>query len=675
MPDWLRNLRAAAAASENEIPPAEQEEESAPLPEGEATDWLARLRTAPPEPEEAPPTRQARASKGMPDWIKQLQAQLPEDTVADANIPAESLREPDAVVPRAPRQQTPPSKVELPGWIEQLPTDEETAKPNPLAMEEQAAAPPMTGATHSERGQGVDKPTAPQTAGAEAFQTTGAAQSEPRQGLEKPAAPQTTEAEAPQTVGASSPTGSTNEEEVPISSADEFAAELGAVSASAATEPLTTADEDIPEWLRTPMVDTRAATVAQAPAEESPTEISEEPAAVEEATREQPGAEPALEPTPADQLPGWFAALKPEGAELTGEAAEEQPWAGIAAPIEAEPAETKGPLAGLRGVLPLAVSVAEPHLSTKGTKPVEKASVAHIFDRILAEPAAEPAPSAVAVKRRRRGMRRWIYLLIALAVIIPFLVPGGVAGSLVSISNTAAADFYDTLQTAPSGSTVLMSFDYDPSMTGEMDLAANAIARDLVKRQVRIIAVSTLETGPQIAQNVLDKAASGNSYRYGTDYLNLGYLPGHEAGLAQLATTGLPVNSRDLAQGRPLDQFTAFAGIRRLQDVQLVVELAGTEDALKMWMEQVQPRVGVRIVAAVSAGVEPKARVYLGAHQLAAITSGMVGAARFEILSNRPGLAVASINAQSAAMVVLILIVVLGNIVFWVSRARRRLPE
>lgn len=560
-------------------------------------DWLARLRTSPPQPEETSSAGPAAAappgvSGETPDWIKQLEQQASEEEAgSDASLPAE---------------QPPSAGTEVPSWIEQLPTDEQAAAPNPLEAEtsEEGELPLAGETTH---GLGVTD-------------------------LDK-----------------------ASEEQVPIASADEFAAELarsGSGEAPAETESGALADEDIPDWLRAP---------AAAATEQTPASTAEE----------------VTIPAQAEEIPPWLAALKPEGVEeSSASGAPAEAGEGMTPQIEAEPLEAKGPLAGLRGVLPLAVAVAEPHLATKTAKPQETASVARIFDAILAEPVTEPAPTAVTVKRRGAGFRPWIYLLVALAVIIPFFLPGGLAGSLLSISNTPAADFYDTLQGVPSGATVLMSFDYDPSMTGEMDLAASAIARDLMQRKVRIVALSTVETGPQIAQRVLDNAAASvKGTTYGADYLNLGYVAGHEAGLAQLAATGLPVNNRDFAQSRPLDQYGSFASVRKLQDVQAVVELAGSEDVLKMWMEQVQPRAGVRIVASVSAGVEPKARAYLGARQLAAMTGGLVGAARYEILSNRPGLAVTSINAQSAAMIVLVLLVVLGNIVFWVSRFRGRRPQ
>jgi hypothetical protein len=68
--------------------------------------------------------------------------------------------------------------------------------------------------------------------------------------------------------------------------------------------------------------------------------------------------------------------------------------------------------------------------------------------------------------------------------------------------------------------------------------------------------------------------------------------------------------------------------------------------------------------------VEPKARAYRDAGQLVALVSGAVGAAQYEILANQPGQGVTRIAAQSAAQVVLALVVILGNLEYWISRAR-----
>lgn len=600
--------------------PGEQSapEEAAPTEPGEPVasqyeipDWLARLRAAPPESEAEELSGEAPSSDQVPDWIRALQ-QTPDETAAESSGAQETAESGEIIEPSTP--------FELPAWIEQLPTDAESELPNPLESDQDQTSP---------------------------FPSEAPTRTVPLSGE------------------------AATDEDTTVASADEFAAQLeSAESFTEPTDETPQSDElsEIPDWLRM-AAGTRQALAAEGKAVSEDLAPADQPTIAEQHAVEGPtGEQTAItEPAPVPAIPPWLAALKPESVEQapTGPGSAEPPG------FETEPAASAGPLAGLRGVLPLAVAVAEPHLSTKLAKPVEQESAAGIFDAILAEPVPEHETPVTAVKRRQMGFRTWIYLLLALAVVVPFLLPVSLAGSLLSISNVPSATLHDMIEGVPPASTVLVSFDYDPSMTGEMDLVANAIVSDLVRRNVKIIAVSTLETGPQIAQRLLDSAAArGQNYHYGSEYVNLGYLPGHEAGLAQLATTGLPADSRDFVQGRSLDQFSVFAPVKGLQDTQLVIELAGSEEALKSWMEQVQPRARVRIAAGVSASIEPKARAYLGAGQLAAMTSGLIGAARYEILSRSEGLALTSVDAQSAAMLLLVLLVVAGNIVFWLSRAR-----
>ena len=146
-------------------------------------------------------------------------------------------------------------------------------------------------------------------------------------------------------------------------------------------------------------------------------------------------------------------------------------------------------------------------------------------------------------------------------------------------------------------------------------------------------------------------------------------MPGHEAGLQQLASAGF-ASATDYVDKQPVTQFLTTAKIKNVSDLPMVIEFAGSEEPLKAWVEQVQSHPGVRIAAAVSAAVEPKARAYRNANQLTAMLSGLLGAAQYEALSSQPGVAVISINAQSAAQLALVFIIVLGNVAFWISRAR-----
>ncbi|MCI0476445.1 MAG: hypothetical protein L0Y55_09380, partial [Anaerolineales bacterium] len=391
-------------------------------------------------------------------------------------------------------------------------------------------------------------------------------------------------------------------------------------------------DEYLPDWLRaTPSGETRAA-----PAE-SPTES----AAFESLS----------------EVPEWIAALKPA----------EQPIPGI---VESGPLETTGPLAGLRGVLPLASAITEPHAAPQPAPASPFKESAHLFESILAAPVLAPALPTAKSTRRVWTMRPLIYLLLLLAILIPFFIPD-LASSSIRTFGTPTADLYDAIEKLQPNSIVVLSFDYDPGSAGEMDLQANVLARHLMQRRVKIVAISTLETGPQIAQRVLDNAAYAvGNYAYGTNYLNLGYIAGQEAGLRQLATVGFVPTTRDYLKNQTLDKYPNLLNVQNWRNVALLIELAGAPESLQKWMEQVQPRAGVKIAAGVSAAVEPRARAYRDAKQLTALTSGLIGAAQYELLSNQRGLAVISAGAQSTAHLVLLGVIVLGNLMYWFARER-----
>ncbi|MCX7838054.1 MAG: zinc-ribbon domain-containing protein [Anaerolineae bacterium] len=497
------------------------------------------------------------------------------------------------------------------------------------------------------------------------------------------------------------------------------------VTPELASTPSTTTAEEIPDWLK----ETTVATEEPAPAQEAPTwfkpleatteipppvpateeEIpdwlkalrpSEEelrapiqPAApgetlLEETTVEKPAwltAAPYIEPGEEEFLPDWLrtpqpaAPVTPTPEAVAPEFRGELPdWIAALKPVEQAipqivetgPVETTGPLAGLRSVLPLAAAVAEPHPLPPATTANPFAEQARLFEGVFAAPATAPTTRAKKSTRRDSIFRVLVYTLLALAIIVPFFLPD-LATASIRTFGTPTADLYDTIQALPPDSLVLVAFDYDPGNIGEMDLQANALVRHLMQRRAKIIAISTLETGPQIAQRVLDNAArAAGNYAYGTNYLNLGYLAGQEAGLRQLAATGLVPTTTDYLYRRPLAQYSDLARVQNWRNVALVIELAGSPEALQKWMEQVQPRVNVKMVAGVSASAEPRARAYREAKQLSAMMSGLMGAAQYEVLMNQRGLATISVGAQNAANLVFIVLIVIGNLVFLFSRNR-----
>jgi len=234
-------------------------------------------------------------------------------------------------------------------------------------------------------------------------------------------------------------------------------------------------------------------------------------------------------------------------------------------------------------------------------------------------------------------------------------------------------EFYNTVQNLPSESVVLLAFDYDPSTAAEMDRLAEPVLWHLMDRNVRLMTVSLLPTGPAVAGNLLDRVAGEHGgYQYGKNYVNLGYIPGQAAAPNELASDLRALVPQDYRQGKSLGEFPVTQDVNGIQDVSLMIEFAAQQRTLQWWIEQVGSQYQVEIMAAVSAALEPTAMPYHNSGQLVGLISGLPNAAQYEIKTSKwPSLAIASVDSQSVAHLAIVALIVLGSLASLVSARRK----
>lgn len=268
-------------------------------------------------------------------------------------------------------------------------------------------------------------------------------------------------------------------------------------------------------------------------------------------------------------------------------------------------------------------------------------------------------------------MPRLLYVVLLAAVLFPFLVPGDWSGSTIPLS-PATASFYQMVSQLRPGSAVLVAFDYDPATQGEISTQARPILAHLMQRGARVIALSLLPQGPALAEDILQEMAAGQGYRYGEDYINLGYVAGEEAALAVIGeslTTGLPVDYREHlpTAGRPVLQ-----GIRGVRSLDAVIVLSGDESDVNRWIGQVQGRYGVKLSVGVSGVTLAQMEPFLQSGQLVGVVGGLPGAAEYELLLNQPGRAVQMLDAQSLAHGVIAFFIIVGNLTLLLTSLRSK---
>ena len=256
--------------------------------------------------------------------------------------------------------------------------------------------------------------------------------------------------------------------------------------------------------------------------------------------------------------------------------------------------------------------------------------------------------------------RRWIFLGVGLLVLPPLLFSFHIAP--VQPSNRARG-FYDAIEKVPEGSVVLLPGDYDPGTAAENYPMHLAAARQLMRRNMKIIALALYPAGPPLTDQVLRIAGAEYHKTEGVDYVNLGYKVGNELVMSQMGQSipkTFPVDNR----GIPVNKIPVMKGIQNFQQIRLIVNVSAGYPGTKEWVQQVVSRYHVPMVAGVTAVSAPEYYPYLQAGQLHGLLGGMAGAAEYEILVGAPGLATRGMDAQSLAHLFIAFMIILGNLAF-----------
>jgi hypothetical protein len=274
--------------------------------------------------------------------------------------------------------------------------------------------------------------------------------------------------------------------------------------------------------------------------------------------------------------------------------------------------------------------------------------------------------------------RRIIYLLVGIGTLIPLLFPIGLPVTITPPVRSA----FEKIESLPPGSVVVVSFDYGPSTAPENDPQADAVLRHCFARKIRVVGMALYSLGGlSVAVEEMNKVAAEFPLEYGVDYVNLGYKDGAQAALRRMNENLHELFPRD-AFGRPVSELPLMQDVRSLREVDLVVSLA-TGIIGEWWINLVNAQFGTPVIVGSTAIGTPKYYAYLKARQAEGLLGGLKGASEYErMLSDRypvvaeiyrsPTLYTATqgMDIQTIVHLVIIALVVLGNVLYFVSRFR-----
>ena len=271
--------------------------------------------------------------------------------------------------------------------------------------------------------------------------------------------------------------------------------------------------------------------------------------------------------------------------------------------------------------------------------------------------------------------RKWIFLGIGIVVMFPLIFPIG----LPIKPTEPVIDLFNYIDTLGVNSNpVWVVTDFDPGTLPELMPMTKSILRHCLTRGIPVVLHGGLY--PQytgVAKMAIDEiAAEFPDKKSGEDYVFLGFVPGSSAVILAIGID-IETTFRYDYYGVPIDSLPLLEGVKNYSDISIVVDVSGTISP-ENWLRYAQERYGVDVGVACTAVSAPSYYVFLQSGQFVGMLGGLKGAAEYEELMERKGyptgrrVATTGMDSQSFGHIFIILLVILGNIGFFIVRRGER---
>ena len=260
--------------------------------------------------------------------------------------------------------------------------------------------------------------------------------------------------------------------------------------------------------------------------------------------------------------------------------------------------------------------------------------------------------------------RRIIYLVIGLAVVIPFFIPM----RLPIYVSPPVQSVYGYIEALPEGSVVLMGFNFSPATKAELYPMCLAVLRHCYSRKLKVIGLTLNSRAATIGDEAMRQVAQEYGYKEQEDYTYLGFKAQAESvmlGMGEDISIPFP---KDYSK-TPISQIPMMRDIENYSDIDLVMDF-GSANTPEAWVAYAGARYHQTIAAGCTGVMVSGLYPYLKTGQLIGLIGGLKGAAEYEKLINKQGKAILGMKSQSIAHITIILLVIFGNVVYLLSRRK-----
>ncbi len=268
--------------------------------------------------------------------------------------------------------------------------------------------------------------------------------------------------------------------------------------------------------------------------------------------------------------------------------------------------------------------------------------------------------------------RRWVYLLLMLVIILTLIIEFPTPIRVEKEVRT----IYEFIESREPGDYIHLAIDYDPGSKAEMHPMTYVIMEQALLKDVNIIMTALSPNGPGMAEQamleIMDSvyihSDSTNEVVYGEDIVFLGYKP--YPGIVILSMgQNYRISFPSDYYGTNTDSIPMMKGIINYSSIDGIVLITGTS-GVDFWIAYANGRYNAPLACGLTGVMAADYYPYLRSGQIFGLMGGMLGAAQYEKLVDRPGPAMEAMRVQVWTHIVIIVFILIGNIGYFMSRRR-----
>lgn len=277
-----------------------------------------------------------------------------------------------------------------------------------------------------------------------------------------------------------------------------------------------------------------------------------------------------------------------------------------------------------------------------------------------------------------------MYILLIVVVAIPLYLkwnqPIAVTPEVKSLYNTVEKIKNDRIEKGEY-KVGIISVSWGAGTLAENKSQTEAAARHMFKDGIPIILLPWDQQGNTIATESIKRIAEEMGKEYGKDWVSTGWRPfGQMAQIIQSLPRGVSDTLGKDMYGTPLKDIPMMKDVKDYKNIGIVMEATGS-GTVGLWINYFGQTTGVPVAYLPTAVNGPEGYNMLDAGQICGMMPGLIGAAKYETqlakdnrdLKTTDTFALRGANALSTSHLLIILLIILGNIGYFMSQSRRQL--